>query len=121
MPARRARERFSPTRVARGLIWAVLVGGMLAVSSFVPLAARGRAQGDAAGERAVALADEAQTAYDEKRYAASAEAYGKLIDLYPYDYVLHFNRACALAHDGPADDAIASLASAVRYGLEDVE
>ena len=121
MPPRRALERFSPTRVARGLIWAVLVGGMLAVSSFVPLSARGRGQDEPASARSVALADEAQAAYDEKRYAASAEAYRKLIELYPYDFVLHFNRACALAHDGRSDDAIASLASGVRYGFEDVE
>ena len=121
MPRRRARQSFSPTRVARALIGVVLVGAMLAVTSFVLIAARGRDRGNAPSDAAFGLRREAQAAYDEQRYAASADAYRKLIELYPCDFVLHFNRACALAHDGRADDAMASLASAVRFGFEDVE
>jgi tetratricopeptide (TPR) repeat protein len=81
----------------------------------------GRADAAPARRRAVALSRQAQTAYDQKQYAASADAYRRLIELYPYDFVLHFNRACALAHDGKSDEALASLALAVRYGFEDVD
>jgi predicted esterase len=88
---------------------------LLAGTSFVAVAPGERL------DRARQIARDAQDAYDQKRYADAAEAYRRLTEFFPFDYVLHFNRACALAHDGQANAALDALASAVRYGFEDVE
>ena len=62
---------------------------MLAVTSFVPISARGRPRRDASSGQGFALPRQTQTAHGEKRYAAAAKAYRQLLELCPYDDVLH--------------------------------
>jgi phospholipase/carboxylesterase len=100
----------------------VVLGAMLAVTSFTPVSALNRTpMGAGPNPRVQHLATAAREAYEQRRYPEAADAYAALIEFFPFDYVLHFNRACALAHDGKPDEAITALERAVRYGFEDAE